>query len=377
MRAAIYCSQMLPMGGSERVVLDAIEALVRLGWDVDLYVETNFNPSDLVAGFGSPASLRCRVHVRKLPPGFRYPRAASSRIHLDWAWSLLEKRVGECDVFIDTVPFINSHFSPYLRIPDAVYWNLLPSDLSWMTNERNILKRLYLVPLRVLARSCAQRWRRIQVHIANSEYTAKGIVERLSVDLHPIVIYPPVDLERWHARSGSNARSGVVTLARFEKWKRHDLQLAVARKLKAPFRMIGRALRDDEVTLLSHLRAAAVNTPVEFHVNVSQEQARRILTTSKVFLHTADAEPFGISTVEAIAAGCIPIVRNNGGTPEIVPFRELRFDTIIEAEEKIRAALEGEYDYLAHQLQDHIRRFDRKEFQKRFADCLLTASSSQ
>ena len=51
-------------------------------------------------------------------------------------------------------------------------------------------------------------------------------------------------------------------------------------------------------------------------------------TAAKIFVHAAGfgdpddrpelAEHFGIATVEAMAAGCVPIVVNKGGQPEIV-----------------------------------------------------------
>ena len=378
MRAAVYNSHMLPMGGSERVTLEAIDALINRGCDVDLYLLAGFKASDLTNGFGRHVNLRCRVRITKVP-GFRQsaygPRRGGG--YLDLARSVLDKRVGECDIFIDMVPFLSSHFAPYLRLPDVAYWNLLPSDLGWMRNKNSVLERLYLVPLRTIARTFVNRWKQIPLHIANSEFTKEAVIERLSRDLHPIVIYPPVDLPVWFEGSDvAHGRSGVASLGRFETWKRHDLQLKIAHKTRTTLRMIGRAVRYDELACLSRLKQAAKGNLVEFHVNVSQKEAKRILMISKVFLHTADSEPFGISIVEAISAGCVPIVRNGGGTSEIVPYQELRFDTLAEAEEKIRMALNGDYDNLVNKLRDHVRIFDREKFQKRLADSVLGISKT-
>lgn len=290
---------------------------------------------------------------------------------MDLARSVLDKRIGPCDLFVDMVPFLSSHLAPYLRLPDIVYWNLLPSDLSWLRNKHSNLEEIYLAPIRVLARTFVHRWKRVQVHIANSNYTRNRIIERLSADLNPIVIYPPVDIPIWSIGSNSELRTGVASLSRFETWKRHDLQLKIARGLDERLRMIGRTVTYREIAHLAQLRAAVRgNDRTEFFPNVSQIEAKKILASSKVFLHTADAEPFGISVVEAIAAGCIPVVRNEGGVSEIVPYDELRFDTIQEAQEKIREALSGEFDHLYQKLKHHIQRFETAEFRKRFADCL-------
>ena len=40
---------------------------------------------------------------------------------------------------------------------------------------------------------------------------------------------------------------------------------------------------------------------------------------SKVYLHPFAGEPFGISTVEAMSAGLIPVVPDEGGYTEFVP----------------------------------------------------------
>lgn len=369
---------MLPMGGSERVTLAAIEALMSLGWEVDLYLVAGFNPSELYDSFGGWRDLRCRVRVNRVP-AFRQSAYGRRRggVYLDLARSVLDKRVGECDIFIDMVPFLSSHFAPYLRFPDVTYWNLLPSDLAWMRNKRSVMERAYLAPLRTLARTFVRRWNKVKVHIANSEYTRAAINARLSPELHPIVIYPPVDLQSWFVGPDpSNGRNGVVSLGRFETWKRHDLQLEIARRLQVPFRLIGRAMRYDELAQLSKLKVGARNTQIEFHVNVPQSEAKRILGSSKVYIHTADAEPFGISIVEAVAAGCVPIVRDEGGVSEIVPYPELRFNTLSEAEEKMRRALNGEFDYLMNELTAHVQRFGKERFQREFADHISNITES-
>ena len=49
-------------------------------------------------------------------------------------------------------------------------------------------------------------------------------------------------------------------------------------------------------------------------------------------------EHFGISIVEAMASGCIPIVHNSGGMKEFVP-AENRYETLQEAADKIDSAI--------------------------------------
>jgi len=43
------------------------------------------------------------------------------------------------------------------------------------------------------------------------------------------------------------------------------------------------------------------------------------LVNSKVFLHPAPFESFGIAVADSMAAGAIPVVHDSGGSREFVP----------------------------------------------------------
>lgn len=77
-------------------------------------------------------------------------------------------------------------------------------------------------------------------------------------------------------------------------------------------------------------------------------------------------EDFGITVCEAIAGGCIPVVYNAGGPTEIVPFRELRFESM---EEAARILKQGEDNYPMEEtwkeLFSHIQKYGEEEFQKK------------
>jgi glycosyltransferase involved in cell wall biosynthesis len=82
----------------------------------------------------------------------------------------------------------------------------------------------------------------------------------------------------------------------------------------------------------SALGRLAVRYPTTFHVNQSRAQLLARYATSKIFVHGTGfgesearpelAEHFGIATVEAMAAGSVPVVINRGAQPEIVSHGE-------------------------------------------------------
>ena len=69
--------------------------------------------------------------------------------------------------------------------------------------------------------------------------------------------------------------------------------------------------------------------PIYFHFNASRSEVEEILLKSKIYWHAsgygedAERDPikfehFGIAPIEAISAGCIPILFNGGGLAEII-----------------------------------------------------------
>ena len=80
---------------------------------------------------------------------------------------------------------------------------------------------------------------------------------------------------------------------------------------------------------LEQLSALAVNSGAAVIVNSPREELVDLYERASIFWHASgygedqNVEPvlvehFGISTVEAMAAGCVPVVINKGGQPEIV-----------------------------------------------------------
>ena len=65
-----------------------------------------------------------------------------------------------------------------------------------------------------------------------------------------------------------------------------------------------------------------------------REKKIELLKKAKIYLHTMVGEHFGISIVEAMALGCLPIVHNSGGVKEFVP-EQYRYMNLQEAADKI------------------------------------------
>lgn len=125
--------------------------------------------------------------------------------------------------------------------------------------------------------------------------------------------------------------------------------------------------------------------PVHFHTNISSDKLHDLLATSKIYWHATgldeneDVQPilfehFGITTVEAMASGCVPVVINAGGQKEIVTAKsgflwntreELLEDTLkLINDPKLLASM-------AIEARERSRFFDTKNGISKFQEILL------
>lgn len=89
--------------------------------------------------------------------------------------------------------------------------------------------------------------------------------------------------------------------------------------------------------------------------NISFTELVELMKQCKLYLSQCPGEPFGISTVEAMSAGLIPIVPDIGGQTEYVPSK-FHFHTFGEAVQVIHSTLNAD-DSERMRLSDSVRKF--------------------
>lgn len=168
--------------------------------------------------------------------------------------------------------------------------------------------------------------------VANSAFTARWVREWWGID--PVVLEPPVAL-----RSGGSKSSVIVGVGRFfapergHSKKQLELVGMFQRLVDSGLRgwelhLVGGCASEDRAYLES-VRSAAEGLPVRFHVDASGAELDALYSQASIFWHAAGldedleadpvrAEHFGITTVEAMSAGAVPVVFAAGGQPEIV-----------------------------------------------------------
>ena len=198
--------------------------------------------------------------------------------------------------------------------------------------------------------------------IPNSLHTGR-IIEEVFKHYTGPVLYPPVGVEEFRKHADRPKQQRAITVANYWPGKRHDSAMRIARAAGIGWVSIGTTVEPGCERLAESLRERG-GAGADIRTNLSRAEVIEAVSSSRVYLHAAD-EPFGIAIVEAMAAGCVPIVPNRAATVETVPFEELRFDTEEEAAAKVRAAADGAYDGYLPRLAEHASKFSEEAFAER------------
>jgi glycosyltransferase involved in cell wall biosynthesis len=181
------------------------------------------------------------------------------------------------------------------------------------------------------------------------------------------VIYPPVDISAYIQKKNQARQNSIISLGRFSPDKKQLEQIKIAQSMPhLEFKMIGFVNNSNYFNQCEeYIRKNQIKN-VTLHPNTTHSEVIELLGQSKYFLHVLVDEPFGITAVEAIAAGCIPIVHDSGGQRETVPITELRYKDLNDIPQ-IVAMIEKKKDPEIARIKQELlsnakRNFDEKVF---------------
>ncbi len=149
--------------------------------------------------------------------------------------------------------------------------------------------------------------RDIDVFIANSTVTQSRIKEFYNKP--STIIYPPVNVDRF-TPPPKGERSGFVLWGRHVPYKRFDLAIQAANTLGVPLTIAGTGPDTERLKKLA-------GPTVTFVGRISDEALVSLAQSSEAFLFPNE-EDFGISAVEALAAGTPVIAYKKGGALDII-----------------------------------------------------------
>lgn len=130
--------------------------------------------------------------------------------------------------------------------------------------------------------------------------------------------------------------------------------------------IIGRIDRTGQ-QILQYLKKLEVN--FVYLGFVDEKTKKELLARCGCFLHLGINEPFGISVVEAMASGCIPVAYRSGAIPEYLP-KKLTYNAPEEALQKMLQIVDNpnraELKNLRRELRERALQFDENVFRRKF-----------
>lgn len=351
-------------GGGERVTLSLLRALDRTNHDVELRCIRPPRSASFRERTGGGAAepegaaerplhefRRVRLRMHPAPGGY----AADARpLFAGTESDLLVVTDGGFVMERTDAPRVLLYANSDLGVETGIL------SLPRPRHPRNIL-RLWRSK-RPFRRMIAAARNKKVVIVPNSEHTRGAVSSAVGRAVRGPAVHPPVDLARFAAARGRTRERRAVTTGRFSPDKRHDVAVRVMRAAGGRWDAVGNARERTHLDHLEVLRGMA-GPGMHFHVNAAEGELDALLGGARAYLHPRP-ESFGIAVVEAIAAGCIPVVPDNSAHPETVPFAELRYGTEAEAAGIVRGALDGRYDGLLPALRGHVEQFSEEAFQE-------------
>jgi len=232
---------------------------------------------------------------------------------------------------------------------------------------KKVLAEMLLHKVRIWDSVSAER---VDLFVANSKTTRERIKKYYKKD--SIVVFPPVDTERFSEYSNSstsisstllknkNSDSYFFIVSRLEPYKRIDIPVEVFNKhpdLKLIIAGTGSAEQK--------LKAAATSPNIKFLGYQDDDAITKLYSDSRAFIFPGE-DDFGITAVEAMSCGKPVLAINKGGSRETVVDGKtgILFDkqTGESFEEALNLFLEQEHSFDSTAIRKHAETFNKNSF---------------
>ena len=419
MRAKVVHDNINAGGGSERLTIITIDLLAKMGFKIDL---ASFNKPDieqLKKDFGNVVKA---VDINPIPldlfsmigltdahettptyseaEGTTLPNQMSRTAYSNNKdYTLIINTHGDVLPYYDQQELLsNKRIITYCHFPlvpklmeEDPSLDHMPVIKNWINNIEKARPDLKQKLIEKIAKTYDLMMTNTIV-LTNSYFSKRAIEKLYGSVVKPIVIYPPVDVEKFSSNAlYSNERENMIlVVSRFSPDKQLENVLDILRilvddlKLDANMVLVGNIAAGDNQYLEMLRRLSqkyGLNDNIVIEVDASFDRLLELMRKSKVYLHPLAGEPFGISIVEAMSAGLIPVVPDEGGYTEFVP-QYYQFHTHQQAADiigKILIASDNDMQAERNQLSESVLKFSNERYQtelRKIIESLLQSTTS-
>ena len=422
MKANFIYSNLNPCGGGERFTLVTMNAAAEMGIEVDLTTLENPNLSKLENAFGTDLTAIMK-RIRKINVLQMLDQKSIDSNITDNNYDIIINTHGDIDPYYspklsNTITITYCHYplaKLFIENEDSNYFeyhlkvnrihttssssssplksnteSVISTDppLSYysssynnQTDSRSPISSLSKLNYYTKwVKETYEKMIRNSILITNSQYSKKAIMEAYGID-DTIILSPPVPVDDIRSSFGFSSNSNisskprenlVLVISRIEPHKRIENAIYLAKilkkkKIEAKMIIVGswdpfyhkyyeklkRLIIDNEVSDI-----------ISFKISASFDELIGIMKKSKVYFHSREGEHFGISIVEAMSAGLIPVVPSIGGQTEFVP-TIYQYDSLEQASQLVASALDVA-DEERQRISDSVKRFSEINYKRQF-----------
>ena len=240
--------------------------------------------------------------------------------------------------------------------------------------------------LKTIARNYARQYDKVY---CNSNYTKAWLGKKWGVNSS--VISPPIDIPK---KISARRKSIILSLGRLTPDKNYEFTIEC---FKAVY---DSGINDYECWICGsepsaeyyeRLKKLSEGYPIRIIINPKGRELNKIYSESKIFVqakglgineskYPALLEHFGMSAVEAMAHGCVPILLNKGGYKESVENGKngFLFDTREEAVEKLKMLVKNQrlWGRMSRNARQRAKKFSLERMQGQIDEAMRKAIKS-
>src|SRR5258708_6160893 len=214
---------------------------------------------------------------------------------------------------------------------DVCFW-VSDGSIPTLKSRKNFLH--FQVPfMKVGGTSLINKFKLMRINkiICNSNFTKKVIDKEFGVD--SVILYPPVSVDKLKPKKKENLILNVARFSELLQSKRQDVLIETFKafhKSDQGYKLIlAGGVEVGAGKFLEDLKKEAKGFPIEIVESPSLKELKDLYGKAKIFWSASGyevdeikepkkVEHFGITVVEAMAAGVVPVIYDGGGHKEII-----------------------------------------------------------
>ncbi len=307
MKVAIYSPYLDTLGGGERYMM-TIAQILSDGHLVDVLLDSHLNSFNIDK---LKKDLEGRFNLSLLKVNFK------------------KAPLGKNSSFFRRLFFLKDY---------DLFFYLTDGSIFIPTAKKNILH----IQTPLAGQPAKSLWGRVKLIgwnliIYNSKFTEEAAKKSWPKD--SVVIYPPVDVDSIKPLEKKKYILSVGRFFGYLHYKKQNVLIDVFKKIHKEKKLTGWSLHlagsaaEGDNDYIDKLKKNAKGVPINFYPNLSYTELIKLYGQSSIYWHAAgydESDPtkmehFGITTVEAMAGGCVPVVIGKGGQTEIVEHNKSGF----------------------------------------------------